>query len=211
MASPMPFEPPVMSAVRPARLRSNFYLPYGRSRIRLKMMWSGFRRLGNTLLQLHAGGFDQGLPPGAVLGHERPDVREADLRRFESRLDHEAGAKVWVVDDRGEFPVEPCDNLGRRPYGRKKSRPRRGAKPWKARLREGRHIGQRRVAVVGAARRQRLEFAGIDLRFERAGREQRDVHFARSHRRENRRGAVEGNAPVTPLSHSMIKCESEPS
>src|SRR3954467_5956725 len=87
MASPMPFEPPVMSAVRPARLRSNFYLPYGRGRVGRKTIWSGFGRLSNTLLQLHAGGFDQGFPAGAVLGHERPDVHEADLRRFEPWLD----------------------------------------------------------------------------------------------------------------------------
>src|SRR6478609_3837634 len=148
MASPMPFEPPVMSAVRPARLRSNFYLPYRRGRIHLKMMWSGFGRLGNTLLQLHAGGFDQGLPPGAVLGHERPEVRQADLRRFEPWLDHEAGAKVRVVDDRGEFPVQPGDGAGRRTRWRKQARPRRRAKRRKARFRESRHIGQRRVASV---------------------------------------------------------------
>ena len=67
------------------------------------MMWSSFGRSSNTLLQLHAGGFDQGLPPSAVLGHERPDVREADLRRFEPWRDHEAGAKIWVDLGSGDY------------------------------------------------------------------------------------------------------------
>ena len=89
------------------------------------------------------------------------------------------------------------------PLGRKKSRPRRGAKRRKARLREGRDIGQRRVAFVGAARRQRLELAGIDLRFERSGREQSDVYFARSHRREDRRGAVEGDVRQVGSGHAL--------